>query len=239
MMLTRTYSGETLSAVANHADVRPYVLGEGEITVNLGATDYALEGEQGGFFFHNLAPGLYEVHSLVLPSGRGRWSYHAMLEARDRLFSETPCLELVTKVPDANRAAYGLARLAGMRVQFRRGDTSYMTLGWIDAALKSVACRAEGVRFHDWLESVGAHSEHPDDPVHDHIVGASLLRARAGLPEVAVSLYNRWAAFSGYVPIMLTGSAPIEFDITDAAIRLHPNGEMERLSSQSAPSSAV
>lgn len=57
----------------------------------------------------------YEVHTNILPEGRGKLAIEACDEALFWVFSETNILKLITHVPISNVPAYALARKAGFK----------------------------------------------------------------------------------------------------------------------------
>lgn len=65
-----------------------------------------LEFDHGGFFFHRLGDGVYEVHTLFLPKSRN--AYQAAQAAAHYLFCATDCTRIVTKVPADNVPAWKL-----------------------------------------------------------------------------------------------------------------------------------
>lgn len=62
---------------ANHPEIRPFIGGTGELdlTAITKAPNVALFGEHGGFCLSWTAPDTYEIHTLILPEGRGRWAF--------------------------------------------------------------------------------------------------------------------------------------------------------------------
>ncbi len=76
-----------IHSIVNHPDVRPYV-GPGDDDLNLSEVinrpeNWFLIGEHGGFGLIWSAPGVHEVHTFILKSGRGRWAVdaaHSMIE---------------------------------------------------------------------------------------------------------------------------------------------------------------
>ncbi len=237
--LRRTFDPAFLNQVVNHADVRPWLGGAGELDVSEVVSDprnFALVNEYGGWIVAQVDAGLYDVHSQFLPEGRTPALIEDMRAAIFFMFTQTDCVELVTRCPDNNKAALGLARAAGFRETFRReeiwpveGDkpcgVSFQSLtidrwrGMDDRVL------AAGSWFHHRLEeekqkSGSALMVHADDETHDRAVGAAVSMIRAGNPLKAVFSYNRWAKFAGYAPIQMIGAHPPTFDVVDAIVAL-------------------
>jgi RimJ/RimL family protein N-acetyltransferase len=59
----------------------------------------------------------YEIHTNILPEGRGKMAVLAANECTEWMFRNTPCMKLSTWVPENNRKAKMFALLCGMRVE--------------------------------------------------------------------------------------------------------------------------
>lgn len=66
-----------INSYANHPEIRPFIGGVGELDLSAAVYDphVALFGEFGGFVLTWTAPETYEVHTLILPEGRGQWAF--------------------------------------------------------------------------------------------------------------------------------------------------------------------
>jgi hypothetical protein len=252
-VIRRSFDPTLLNAVANHPEVRPWLGGDGEIDFTPlldNAANVALVNEHGGWLQVYLDHGLYEVHSQFLPEGRGDLVAD-MRAALRYMFTQTDCIELVTRVPDGNLAAKGLARAAGFREAFRREacwktpsgmvGVSFQTLPLWRWMMMDDEALARGQWFHDALEQHKATLARPppihaDDEAHDRAVGASVLMFQAFNPHKAVASYNRWASFAGYAPIRLVSLAPLIIDVVDALVTMTATGGLEFLACQSAQS---
>lgn len=248
MKLTRTLSADLLNAVVNHPQVRPW-LGSPDVPfidvspLVCDPANVALVTDHGGFIFHAQGDGVYEVHTQFVPEGRGRDAAQAMWEARRYMFVETDCVELVTKVPDGNRGADSLSRLAGFEERFRREGVWQAPEGTVGVSYRSLGIQAwsrlddvaadEGAAFHEELEGVkaangSARPVHPDDPAHDAAAGAASLMIKAGNAMKGVAFYNRWARLAGYQTIELLSLYPVVVDLRDAVVEVR-KGRMEVL----------
>lgn len=247
--LDRTMDATALNAVANHPDVRPW-LGGGDAPIDLTAlledpANLAGVSEHGGFLAVAQGPARYEVHSLFRPDRRAGETVRAMRAAVDYIFATTDATELVTKVPETNTPAAGLAQLAGfaklftMTVPWGRETTATMHFHRLtidEWALRTPVARLLGTWFHDAVVAAktaagSTRPTHADDETHDRMAGATVLLVRGGQPQKAVDFYNRWAAFTGYVPIRLLRAHPIVIDIDDVVLEARLN-EMEILTCQ-------
>lgn len=240
--LKRSMEPAPFNAIANHTEVRPW-LGGGDGELDLSAivcnpANVCFLSEAGGFIAQKLMDARYEVHSLFLPQGRGGFALECAREGMAFMFCATDCAELVTKCPDGNRAALGLARAGGFQEQFRRercwafnGDmvgVSHQALSLSRWITRDDECLARGHWFHEKLTAAkrAAGSDlpvHDDDDAHDRFVGASVRMVIAGSPRKAVWSYNRWAVFAGYAPISLLSEAPPVIDVVDAVVA--PRGD--------------
>ena len=243
--LRRTLDPAFLTAVANHPEVHPWVAPTADAVdlapVITHPANVTLVTDHGGFIGIRQEPGLYDVHSLFLPSGRGRVAVAAMTAALQYMFIQTDCVELRTQLPEGNRAARGLARLAGFRTIFSRPGAWVTPAGAVAVEFaglslpswiaRSPEARAAGTWFHDTLETAtralgASRPTHPDDPAHDHAAGAAVLMLQAGNPVKAVETYNRWARFAGYATISMLSQHPPVIDLHDVVITV-THGQME------------
>lgn len=233
-MITRTMSADFLNTVANHPEVRPF-LGGGWEPLDLTAKvqdpgNIALVTEHGGWLLQGMMPGVYELHTLFLPQGRGRPYFAAAKEALRYVFTSTDALEILTKCPDENAGARMAASLMGFRERFRREGiwetgcgVSFQALTLDDWVARDPVIKQAGHDFHETLEAakLAAGSElptHPDDEAHDRMVGACFLMAQAGFVQKAVGIYGRWALFAGYQPILAL--APNVIDVRDCVVEI-------------------
>ena len=230
----RTLDATSLTAIANHPDVRPFLGGTAVLDLAALVEDPAnitMETAHGGLICIAIGAGRYDVHTLFLPEGRGGEAYDAMCVMADYMFSVTDCTEGRTTVPSMNRGAALAARRAGFELRYTSelpwGDSStaaeFLALTIERWALRSPMTLALGQWFHETLTEAkkaarSAQPAHADDPVHDHIVGAVGAMARGGQPEKAVRFYNVWAACARYAPIQLLRAHPIIIDVQDAIV---------------------
>lgn len=233
-MIERTQDPELLNRVMNHSDVRPWIVaGDGEIDIApvlANPANVALVTEYGGFVLIQHEPGVYEVHSQFLKDGRGKHAVRAMREGFRYMFTQTDCLEVITKVANDNPASDGFAKLAGFRERFSRPkawngqDMSYRAVTIDDWVMRDTECPRAGESFHQQLEQAKANAGselavHDHDHAHDCYVGAAYLMFKAQ-PRKAVWFYNKWARFSGYATIELISDKPLVVDVRDAIIEL-------------------
>lgn len=229
---------EHFNRVANHESVRPRIGGDGPMELkpvidNL--ANYAFKTEHGGFILLDCGSGRFDVHSIFLPEGRGKEAYDAMANVAEYMFTRTGCVEGRTTIAAEGNAggALALAKRGGFEQRFdlekmpwKAGTTTkavFMALTLEKWALTSPTALEAGRWFHSKLEaekvaSGSAAHVHPEETVHDRMVGAALLMVHGGQPEKAVAFYNVWALMSGYAPIALLTKRPVVIDVVDAII---------------------
>jgi len=117
------------NSIVNHPSIYPYVCGELypnslDLSSLLESPDCFIhrDGDFGGFFFHKVAPGVYEVHTQFLPEGRGPRTVALAKASAEKLFKEVPgSVAITTKVPITNRVARKLAIATGFKFSHREG----------------------------------------------------------------------------------------------------------------------
>lgn len=225
----RTFDPTFLNSVANNPEVRLWLGGQGPI--DLTATldnpgNYAFCDDTGGFVVIQLHGARYECHTIFSPDRRGvKGVLDLMFAAQQYMFTQTPCDDIVTKVPDENRGADWLARAGKFVEGFRRNGVSYRSLSLDRWAQVCSTAPDEGRAFHLILEAAkqaagSALAVHGEDELHDRMVGAAILMAKTGNVVKGVNFYNSWALWAGYAPISLLSEQPAVIDIIDAVIGL-------------------
>lgn len=244
--LRRDYTGARLARVMQHPDVRkwiaPYPVPE-DLDPSVLVSDLRnvlLMCDTGGALFvalDELGTSL-ELHTQFLPEGRGRPVVAFMHQALEYVFTHSPCVEVVTKVPVHNHAARALAHhfrfdLDAVRADSWRldeagatSDIEFYGYRWSDWIRHSPLLAAQGATFHTRLDSecerLGLpHAVHASELWHDRVVGATLATAYGGHVDKALILYNRWARFAGYTPVRLVTRLPMVVEFTvEPALRL-------------------
>lgn len=238
-MISRATDARFLNEVVNHPAVRPFMHaapGPLDLTaVIANARNLAFTGLHGGIIFMQVqtVPGLYEIHTQVLPDGRGPWALQMAQQAVQRLFCESNATEVFTRVPIGNVAAMALARACGAKpeqraIQNLSGDVTEVEIyggriqDWIRVAPQlpdlgklfhvklNEKCRAAGIRT----------TQHADDPWHDRHVGAAASMILGGVPTKGVLFYNRWAAMALAPEMRILSLNPLVLDITECRIEV-------------------
>lgn len=234
-MIERTTDASFLNEVVNHPTVRPFMHApDGELDLTPMVTNPAnltLVGEHGGMIFVQHVSGTFEIHTQVLPSGRGAWALEMAHAAVDWLFCRTGAVEVFTRVPEGNVGAMALARACGAKpeqkvTQILSGVETVVEIygGRIQDWLKIAPGLVErGKRFHEMLkeraEAAGVKIDHhPEDAWHDRHVGAAAGMILGGQAYKGCFFFNRWAAMAIAPPVKLLSLDPVVIDITDCRI---------------------
>jgi hypothetical protein len=204
-------------AIANHPKVFAAIAMRGQQRVEFGAawpSLLGLEFEGGGWLLQQHMVGYYEVHTLFLPKTRN--VREKAKEAMRHVFCATDALELVTRIPADLPHALALAKAMGFTERFTRKaawpredgdvDVTYLGLTVDEWARNSDEMRTLGEQVHAQIDAVDP-VQHADDPIHDAYVGLGAACGMAGQPEKGAWLYNRWAVFAGYQPVVMDDGA--------------------------------
>lgn len=251
--MRRSFDPAPFNRVFNDPSVRPW-MGRGVDPMDLtGAVRnpanicLLTDCGEGGYLLERAQPGLYIAHTLALPAARGKPMLKLMEEGFAYLFLETDAVEVATFVPDSNLAADRWAVIAGFRETFRResffpyGDEehldggSFRSLKYEEWVLRHKPNRVAGEQFHDMIHAASPSlGTHPDDPVHDAFVGATIRGVKAGNTQKAIVLFNRWAAQAMYQPATIISEHPVVIETGDAVLGMI-DGEMRLLEVKVAP----
>lgn len=236
--LKRTLDPARFNEIANDPEVRPWLGGSGELDLmghisNPENFAFLTDDETGGFFYHKRAIGLYEVHTVSLPKGRGQTLLETRSASLRAMFMQSDAIEIVTTVPDGNRAADAYSIDAGFHETFRReacfdlkGEmvgASYRSLGYGEWVLKDQLNTFNGKIFHDFVHQ-STPDDHGPDSVHDAWVGATMEGCRHGNAAKCIGLYNRWAVQAGYEPLNVLSANPLTVDMRSAVLQLDADG---------------
>lgn len=122
-MIWRGFDAARLNEIANHRTVRPFLgLGMGPLDCTPLVNDYRnvlLLSEHGAFLYHWKGGCMFEVHSMVLPEGRGEHALAAARASLDEMFRARGARRIVTIVPINNLPAFNLAKRCGFSVEAR------------------------------------------------------------------------------------------------------------------------
>jgi len=174
-----------------------------DVTPFLDNGAFGVIGEGFGFLLDFVGPGVYEVHTSIMPEYRKK-SVEITLAGMAEVFTETSTVEIVTRIKDNKPARY-LARMVGMRKTFERDGFEFFSIHISQWAAQASEFIELGHLFHELLEKNGIEHEHitemqdpKADENHKQYVGIALAMATAGLYEKAVWFYNVWAKLTGF-----------------------------------------
>jgi hypothetical protein len=245
-MLERHFDAKVLNEIINRPDMRDDVAtgqeGYLDCTAQLAnKNNVALMGQYGGCVFIKLTPGIYEVHTQVVPEGRGPWALRMTEAAARWMFTRTDCWEIATRVPEGHVAARALTLKRGLKREFTRfGECrwrnkscdvtiySYRLQDWVglDDGLLAIG-RAFHDKLHEAIVQWGV-VPHEDDENHNRYVGATALMAWAGQVQKGLQFYNRWALLARHPVVELKSTNPVRIAIDhDVHVTFWPPQDIE------------
>lgn len=213
----REYSSDRINYIMNHPSCRPFVASKttkGDLDVTKwvdNEKNFLLMGEHGCLMLAYLQPGVYEVHTQILPQGRGEWAKKFVLSAQHWMFTRTDMYEVLSRADRSRSRVKAFALSTGLTHQFTRPT------GALNDHNEPVDIY--GLRIQDWLnnapnlEDIGLwlheffaremgrlRPEIPlhdvDDPNHNRHAGAALAMILNGQHQKGICLYNRWLSIS-------------------------------------------
>jgi len=118
-MLERCFDADRINAVVNDPAVRPHVgapdAGDLDVSELIARPEHwFLMGDHGGFMLGWSAPETREVHTFILPEGRGKWADAARTAMIDYARSNGT-QRLWTKIAENDRHVIRYARHGGMQ----------------------------------------------------------------------------------------------------------------------------
>jgi hypothetical protein len=221
-----------IERIVNHPELRKFNAHDGAPPCDAGrylkAPSFVVLVDGGCFLAHCVGPCRYSVHTNLLPECRGRDALRVARATMDMVFAGTDTEELYTMVPENNPQAAWFACAMGFRFRFKRErvwrqagvdhDMRYYSMTVDDWVLRG-RCQDQGIAFHQALHAKAPELEqHAADPVHECYVGAAVEMMKAGQLVKAISLYNRFARFSGYATIKVMSKDPLVVDIQNAVL---------------------
>lgn len=127
MIVERDLSPFRANDLINHPSIYPWVcgpmMGPLDIAPAILTGNYvALLGEHGGFLFYHISEKIYDAHSAVLPSGRGKWALRAAKDALWWMFEREKAREIMMTVPQGNIAVRALVKIVKAKFRGRLED---------------------------------------------------------------------------------------------------------------------
>lgn len=229
---------QAFNQALNHPAVHPFVCMEPGQALDVSpllqdGKSVVISDETGGFFYHHIGPGLYQVHTAIVPEGRGFKAFRRARASVDWMFTHTDATEIYTAVAEDNTPAQRLAEACGFVFWFSRPDGvhingQYKPAGFYKLSILDWAqgfSPQNGRDFHRMLDDAKkaagvAELQHEDDEAHDRAVGACIEMALSGQPGKAEVVYNRWALVAGYAPCEVVSQNPLVIDIQECVINV-------------------
>lgn len=236
-MIKRATTADFINKVVNHPAVRPSIhAAPGPVDLSAvvaNPSHVVMEDMYGCMMFFQHVPGLYEIHTMILPEGRGAWAMDFAQQAVEYLFLRTNATEVFTRVPEGNIGAGALARACGAKhehrtkQQFPDREFPVEIMGgriqdWVRFAPGLIE---RGQEFHCRLEekcrAAGIPVKHHEqNDWHDRHVGVAAGMVLGGQPVKAVVFYNRWAAMALAPPLNVVSAEPLVLDIHDCRLEI-------------------
>lgn len=118
-MIERSFDADKLNALVNDPSIRPHVGGDPDVRLDLTAAvanpnNVFLLGEHGGFLCDWMGPGDYQIHTFILPDGRGPWGFAFAKAGREKM-AEMGALHLWTRVATDARHTRAFTMRAGFK----------------------------------------------------------------------------------------------------------------------------
>jgi GNAT superfamily N-acetyltransferase len=123
---------DRINEVANHPSVAPHIgaVGWVDLSCAVVAPNFALFGEHGGLLMSWSSPFTFEVHTLILPDGRGKWAFQFVNQAIDYM-RNTGIKRLWTRVRhDARHTALFTKKMGFQEVGFSVLDLGTGPINW-------------------------------------------------------------------------------------------------------------
>lgn len=124
ILVKRSTDAALINTLVNDPAIRPFVGGDGKSLLDLTTAvanpfNHFVTGDHGGFAFTWSSPNAYEVHTFVLPEGRGAWAKAFALAARAYM-AAMGALQLWTRVPVGHDNIRAYTEKAGFTVVGRQ-----------------------------------------------------------------------------------------------------------------------
>ena len=243
-MVERQFDAAWLNQLANDPDIFPWVHGAvvGPMDCAPIAADprnLILAGEHGAIVMKPVAPGIYDVHTTVLKTGRGKWAVAFSQACAHWAFTKSDAVELGTRVPRGNIAALALTKLAGASLEGEVADAWIMdhqpipakifSLGIIAWVRQAPGLYERGQWFmHRMMAEVARHgreaSYQSPGQIYERQIGAACEAVFGGQPIKGLTIFNRWAAICGTPLITVLAMRPLTVD-TGGSILIFRNDD--------------
>ena len=239
--VTRIFDPSIVNEVCNHPKVRPWLGGDLDVDIDVTTLMQSPNNivlQHDGFYaiFVGLQPGVFEIHtqaSAVTPPKNVIRSTNNVFRY---MFTKTNCIEIITRIPDANIRARKLANVTNFSLEFRvkRGwqvsgvveDCDVYSLPLTRWISKAPGLIVAGEDFRSQVEEACAkdgikRAQREDDINDNRFAGAAFEMLHGGQVGKAVLMYNRWAVMAGYMPIAPISLDPLIIHIGDVALRVY------------------
>lgn len=128
MKIFRDTEGDVINQIVNQTDQGQTDYGPVDLRPLVKFDDvYALFGDPpfGTHICLRVIDGVFEFHSAVASEGRGEWTIEFTEGAIEYMFTQTSCIELITRIPQGNVAAAALARRFGFSPRWAGSEMKF------------------------------------------------------------------------------------------------------------------
>lgn len=234
-VIRREFDATRINEVLNDPSVRPWVADATNDLIDISRlvenrNNFLLMGEFGGCLFVKILPGIYEVHTQVLKSGRGEWARNLSKACAHYIFTKSDAHEILTRVPRGHVAAKIFTLLTGFRYEHTATNSSVFRGRTVDVdiyrrSIQEWMAETDGLvetgkwfhrRLNEEADRLGVKkSPHGNDDSHNRYVGAAYAAIIGGQMAKGVAIYNRWAIPARHDTIALVSKDPpkIKFDL--------------------------
>lgn len=143
-LVSRSFDASEANRLVNQPDIRPFVGGDPEEELDLSDAvacerNVFLLGRYGGFLLIWTSPDAYEVHTFILPEGRGRWAAKAAKFGIELMQDHYGARQIWTRIADGRDNVVKFTRAAGMSLVGRmsfdigNGEQPFSLYEWRDS----------------------------------------------------------------------------------------------------------
>jgi hypothetical protein len=154
--IERVFDPAVVNAVSNHWSIFPSICAgrEGPLDWSDQVADKRnvfLAGEFGITIYNLVEDGIYEMHSRVLPEGRGKWSLGFAIASAAWMFSHPWVQTIICRVPRGNYACRALVRRGCGQFE------STLPEGWLDERGRPIPADVYSMTRERWMR-LNAHA---------------------------------------------------------------------------------
>lgn len=235
----RRFDAATLNTVVNDPAVYPWVHGavEGPLDLTAIAGDpqnVLLQGEFGSMLFMPVSPGIWELHTQVLPEGRGPWTLGLGRAALLWMFTATDAVEILTRVPEGNVAAASAAKRGGFAASWTMAEGWFYDGKPVPVTVYSLTL--QGWLAGPWCTALDGEAERFNAVISEDTVplrgdarrplGFALAAIRGHQPLKGCAFLNRWGGIAGFPAAGVAQQDPLVISLGGALFTVSESGSL-------------